>query len=82
MANVCYAIATERFLRLFSSITIDKGKWVFADFKFTGIKWYFLQTLRLIISHHPKGYPKSHRVLTEDDLIPECGDENIWKNRI
>lgn len=84
MVNVGYTIATEHFLRLFSYIITDKGKWqsVCADFPFTGRKWYFLETLSLVISHHLKGYPKSHRVLTEDDLIPERGDENIWRNRI
>lgn len=55
---------------------------VFAAFQFTGTKWYFLDTLSVIINHHPKGYPNSHRVLTEGDRTPAGADKNIWKNRV
>lgn len=79
MGNMGYTNATEHFLRLFSYIITDEGEWqsVFADFKLTAIKRYFLEALSVIINHHPKGYPRSHPVLTEDELIPACADKNI-----
>lgn len=63
-----YTIATEHLLRLFSYSITEQREWqsVFADLKFTGIKWYFLETVSITINHHPK----SHHVLREDDLIP------------
>lgn len=84
MGNTGYTNATEHFLGLFSYIITDEGEWqsISADFKLIAIKRYFLETLSVIINHHPKGYPRSRRVLAEDDLIPACAHKNIWKNRI
>lgn len=80
MGSTSYTNATEHFLGLFSYIITDEGKCqsILADFKLTAlIKRYFLETLSVMINHHPKGYPRSRRALAEDDLIPACADKNI-----
>lgn len=62
-----YTIATEHLLRLFLLQYYwakGNGSQSFADLKFTGIKWYFLETVSITINHHPKVIMFSERMIS------------------